>query len=576
MADAVRFTAPGPGAWELETTHYNQPVTRFFQQAMLDGFAKGFAASTARYGVMLSHLEPGFANGFTYMRAVGFGAPANAMGPPPKPIVQVLTRLLPSMRKRIQAGHDAFMDKRWRQDMARWDGEVKPAAITRHLHLQSVDLSLLDDAALAQHVRDAYRHLAAMIEQHHDFTLTVAVPIGDFLAHVQQWTNLPAGQILQALRGSTRISLGVAQDELAAVAAVVRSNPELRALLGGPGPANMIVEALLAHGASAFAMKAYLDLMRWRCLGYDLGSKSVGEMPELVVRSIQAALDGAGGQRDDANAARARIQALRQSVPAEHQVAFDVLVDEVRFVNRLRDERGHFSDGWAVGLARRALGEAGRRLVQRGVFTGADAAYDATRDEIVDLLEGRPGPSEAELQARAAWRASKTTADPDIPPWLGAPPTPPPPADWLPPNGRRTARAVEAFLTTMFIEPAARSTDTSVRGLPVSPGVYEGTARVVNDEAEFGRIERGDVLVARSTSPYFNVVLPLLGAIVTDRGGQLCHAAIVAREYGVPGVVGTRDACKVIPDGARVRVDGGTGEVTVLAWHPRDRPKALL
>jgi pyruvate,water dikinase len=73
------------------------------------------------------------------------------------------------------------------------------------------------------------------------------------------------------------------------------------------------------------------------------------------------------------------------------------------------------------------------------------------------------------------------------------------------------------------------------------------------------------VLVTRNTSPYFNVVLPLLGAIVTDRGGQLCHAAIVAREYGIPGVVGTREATTVIPDGARVRVDGTTGEVTVLS-----------
>ena len=66
------------------------------------------------------------------------------------------------------------------------------------------------------------------------------------------------------------------------------------------------------------------------------------------------------------------------------------------------------------------------------------------------------------------------------------------------------------------------------------------------------------------TSPYFKVVLPLLGAIVTDRGGQLSHAAIVAREYGIPGIVGTRDATRVIPDGARVRVDGTTGEVRLL------------
>ena len=116
----------------------------------------------------------------------------------------------------------------------------------------------------------------------------------------------------------------------------------------------------------------------------------------------------------------------------------------------------------------------------------------------------------------------------------------------------------------MSNEPEVQRTAVSVKGLPVSPGTYEGPARLVESEEDFGRIKQGDVLVTRATSPYFNVVLPLLGAIVTDRGGQLSHAAIVAREYGIPGVVGTREATKLVKDGARVRVDGTTGEVTVL------------
>ena len=62
----------------------------------------------------------------------------------------------------------------------------------------------------------------------------------------------------------------------------------------------------------------------------------------------------------------------------------------------------------------------------------------------------------------------------------------------------------------------------------------------------------------------FNILLPLLGAIVTDSGGLLSHSAIVAREYGIPGVVGTREATHRIADGARVRVEGAAGEVTVL------------
>ena len=73
-----------------------------------------------------------------------------------------------------------------------------------------------------------------------------------------------------------------------------------------------------------------------------------------------------------------------------------------------------------------------------------------------------------------------------------------------------------------------------------------------------------DVLVTEATTEAFNILLPLLGAIVTDSGGLLSHSAIVSREYGIPGVVGTREATDRIPDGARVRVDGDAGTVTVL------------
>ena len=92
-----------------------------------------------------------------------------------------------------------------------------------------------------------------------------------------------------------------------------------------------------------------------------------------------------------------------------------------------------------------------------------------------------------------------------------------------------------------------------------------GTARVIRGTGEFGRIEPGDVLVTNSTTTAFNIVLPLLGAIVTDRGGLLSHAAIVAREYGIAGVVGCTDATRVLPDGALVRVDGAAGEVEVVS-----------
>jgi pyruvate,water dikinase len=125
-------------------------------------------------------------------------------------------------------------------------------------------------------------------------------------------------------------------------------------------------------------------------------------------------------------------------------------------------------------------------------------------------------------------------------------------------------RATSIALGEIFGSSTAEHEEHVLRGLAASRGTYEGPARLISGPSEFGRIVQGDVLVTESTSEAFNILLPLLGAIVTDNGGLLSHSAIVAREYGIPGVVGTRDATERIADGDRVRVDGDVGEITVL------------
>jgi pyruvate,water dikinase len=119
-------------------------------------------------------------------------------------------------------------------------------------------------------------------------------------------------------------------------------------------------------------------------------------------------------------------------------------------------------------------------------------------------------------------------------------------------------------MSLMFDVHAAPAETARLKGFPVSPGVYEGPVRVIRSIEELPDVQQGEVLVATSTGPTFNVVLPLIGALVTERGGVLSHAAIVSREYGLPGVVGCVGATKQLQTGMRVRVDGGSGEVWAL------------
>lgn len=103
--------------------------------------------------------------------------------------------------------------------------------------------------------------------------------------------------------------------------------------------------------------------------------------------------------------------------------------------------------------------------------------------------------------------------------------------------------------------------DSVIRGLGASHGVASGRARLVLDLADAHRVDPGDVLVCVMTAPPWTPLFGIAGAIVTDSGGLGSHAAIAAREYGIPAVVGTSIATAVIPDGAFVTVDGTAGTV---------------
>jgi phosphohistidine swiveling domain-containing protein len=212
---------------------------------------------------------------------------------------------------------------------------------------------------------------------------------------------------------------------------------------------------------------------------------------------------------------------------------------------------------------RRAVLAAGRRLAATGRIHGPEHLVDASLGEMCSLLHDGQGPSADELSERFEYRATHSAKE--APAFLGSPPPPPPDPSGLPPAVARLMRATGLAMGEVFGSSEAKHDEDLLRGLAASPGVYEGPARRVSGPSEFGRIVQGDVLVTEATTEAFNILLPLLGAIVTDNGGLLSHSAIVAREYGIPGVVGTREATEHIDDGTRVRVDGDAGEVTVLA-----------
>jgi pyruvate,water dikinase len=342
------------------------------------------------------------------------------------------------------------------------------------------------------------------------------------------------------------------------------SDAAAREVLESDGdPAHTLQQLRSLDSEAGRAVSAYLDLVGYRLLdGFDISGRYALELPDQLLRAIRASVSGRAGGGTDAGV-ETKVDEVRAKVPAEHQERFDELLFEARLMSRIRDERGVFSDIWASGIMRRAVIGAGRRLAASGRIHDAEHLVDAGLEEMCALVSGTDGPSADELAERNRWRTSHSAKE--APPLLGPPPPAPPDMSGLPPDLGRMMRATMIAMDALFGSSEAPHDESKLRGLGASGGVYEGPARRVAGPTEFGRIVQGDVLLTESTTEAFNILLPLLGAIVTDSGGLLSHSAIVAREYGIPGVVGTRDGTDRIPDGARVRVDGDAGEVTVLA-----------
>lgn len=534
------FAPPGPGFWELDPVHFPRPVTRYWVETHPDAILRGTQEFCRNYGLLLDGLQMAYVNGFAYKAL--------------KPVADA------DVPDRFRRAEEVLQRKFWREQLREWTETSKPASIRAHRALQSIDPDPLSDEDLAAYLTRCRDHHAAMLYQHMRFTAAALIPTGDFLAHVGRWTDLPPAELLGLLRGASPVSAGASLELEQMIAAIDRDARAARLLESDDDPGRVLAALRALDGDTGAAVSAYLDLVGYRLLdGFDISNPFALELPDVLLRAIRAAVAETPGTASDVES---RVADVRGQVPAEHRTEFDELLAEARSTYRIRDERGVFSDIWASGLMRRAALAAGRRVAAKRQIHDVAHIVDASLDEMRALLSGDGGPSADELARRSAYRASHTAKD--APPVLGPPPPAPPDLSALPPACGRIMAATLVAMGALFGSSDAPHEERVLRGLAASRGVYEGPARRISHPSEFDRIVRGDVLVTESTTEAFNILLPLLGAIVTDSGGLLSHSAIVAREYGIPGVVGTREATARIADGVRVRVDGNAGEVTVL------------
>jgi pyruvate,water dikinase len=350
-----------------------------------------------------------------------------------------------------------------------------------------------------------------------------------------------------------------AEQSLYDIATWIRTHPDLTGVLVAVAPER--TAALLEAGEVPAGVdpavwgewcarfEAHLDVHGHTVYNLDFSSPVPADDPAPLIGTLGFYLGGGGtdpaerrrraaDRRDDAAA-----QVLGRLDPVRRAV-FTRLLGRAQATAPLREDA--LAD---VGLAwpqlRRMLREAGRRLVASGVVEQRDDVFWLRRAEV--LAEPPTSLRGVVEERRALWRGQRLVTPPQVLP-----------------QGSWWEKAVSRWMPAT----SAEQTGAVLRGTAASAGQVTATARVLAGPQDFGRMQAGDVLVASITTPAWTSLFAMAAAVVTDIGGPLSHSSIVAREYGIPAVLGTAVATRRIPDGARVRVDGDAGTVTLLDDDP--------
>ena len=367
--------------------------------------------------------------------------------------------------------------------------------------------------------------------------------------NLQEWLGEKnaADTLTLSAPGNVTSEMGLA---LLDVADVIRPHPEVVAFLQGVEDEGFLDELpKLAGGTEARdAIEAYLDRYGMRCAGeIDITRPRWSERPTtlvpVILDNIKLFEPGAAERRFEQGRQEAQkkeqdVLSRLRALPDGEQKAGEAkrMIDRVRTFIGYREypKYGIISRYFVY---KQALLEEAERLVQANVLAEKEDIFYLTFQELHDVVRTKRSDDQLIRQRKDAFRSYHALTPPRV----------------LTSDGEAIAGAYRRDDA-----PAG-----ALIGLPVSAGTIEGRARVILDMAE-ADLEAGDILVTTYTDPSWSALFVAITGLVTEVGGLMTHGAVIAREYGLPAVVGVEQATRLIRDGQRIRVHGTDGYVEIL------------
>ncbi len=532
----VAWSDPADAAltWARDPMHFPAPVTPLSADFLIRCLVPGTSVACETLVSPLATLRQAAFNSWIYI------SPQLAVAPE-------------AMGERI-AAHMPVMGDHMDNLGRRWDEEYLPAVVRLTDEIDGLDLS--GDGATATAAIDRLLEISTEIWALHFLTVFPKLAAGERFSdiYVQVTGTTEEMEPYRCLQGIPNKSLETDR-ALWELAQEARAMPAVAEALAA-GPAAAALESLDRSPEGREwreRFEAFLAEYGNRAQELDLASPTWIEEPSFAVENLRRylsadAADPEGQRARHQEEAEALLAGARARITdPDLAAAFENALAAARAAWPLEEDHSHYIDQRSfAGATRRAVKRAATALVGAGRLDDVEDVW------FLDFAALRAGLAGADMRGAAADGRRRFAADSllEAPPLLGTPPDPDAPID--------------PGLVKFFGTPGPPVLEDRVlTGSAGSRGRVEGVARVVRSVDELHRVQPGEILVCRSTTPSWTPVFASIAGLVTDTGGVLAHGAIVAREYAIPAVMGTKIATAVIEDGARITVDGDAGEVLI-------------